>query len=455
MHSNETRGEARSLSPICDFVRAYAAKDPVRLHMPGHKGAPILGCEALDITEIDGAGELYAAEGPVAESEAVAARLFGCPTFYSAEGSSLALRAMLYLALFSGDRPRRARPRVLAGRNAHRAFLTAAALLDFDVAWLLPAPGDSYHACTVAPADVAAALDGPDAPFDAVYLTSPDYLGHMADVAGIAAACRARGVPLLVDNAHGAYLRFLSPSRHPMDLGADLCCDSAHKTLPALTGAAYLHVRDAALAGRAKDALALFGSTSPSWLILQSLDAQNPILDALPARLAAFLPALEAMKARLRAAGSAFVGDEPMKLTLDARAAGTTGDALAAALAREDIACEFHDPDFLTLMPTPWNGPADLDRLEAALTAFPRRPAIPEAAPPFVLPARRCSVREAMFAPRVALPLGACAGRVLAAPAASCPPAVPIVMPGEIIDPAAIARMRYYGIEACAVVRED
>ena len=75
-----------------------------------------------------------------------------------------------------------------------------------------------------------------------MYLTCPDYLGELPDVAALAAVCRRAGVLLAVDNAHGAYLKFLSPSRHPMDLGADLCCDSAHKTLPVVTGGAYLHI---------------------------------------------------------------------------------------------------------------------------------------------------------------------------------------------------------------------
>ena len=142
-------------TPICDFVRDYAAKRPARLHMPGHKGRGPLGFEALDITEIDGLGSLYAPGGIVTDSEENASRLFGTRTFYSAEGCSLAIRAMLCLALRGA-----ARPRVLAGRNAHRAFLSAAALLDVDVTWLHPKPDDAYHAFTVDPADVATALAG-------------------------------------------------------------------------------------------------------------------------------------------------------------------------------------------------------------------------------------------------------------------------------------------------------
>ena len=215
-----------SAAPIADFVRGYAASDVSRLHMPGHKGRGPLGCEALDLTEIAGADELYAPEGVIGASEAAAARLFGtAATYYGAEGSSQCIRAMAFLALQAAP-PGPGRPVLLAARNAHKALLYAAALLDFDIAWVWPGPqaGDSLCACPVDPARLAAALDRlareGRRPF-AVYLTSPDYLGGVQDIGPLAALCRRRGVPLLVDNAHGAYLRFLpGGSRHPIDLGA-------------------------------------------------------------------------------------------------------------------------------------------------------------------------------------------------------------------------------------------
>ncbi len=435
-------------TPICDFVRDYSARHPARMHMPGHKGRGPLGFEALDITEIAGADELYAPEGIIAESEENASRLFGARTFYSAEGSSLAIRAMLCLALQGKDRPR-----VLAGRNAHRAFVSAAALLGFDVRWLHPKPGDAYHSCTVEAGDVAAALDA--GRFDAVYITSPDYLGHVSDIAGIAKVCRHRGVPLLVDNAHGAYLKFLSPSRHPIDLGADMCCDSAHKTLPAITGGAYLHIRRDG-PGRwtegAKAALALFGSSSPSYLILQSLDACNRYLEDHPRRLEAFLPKAAALKARLEAHGYRLRGDEPLKLTLEARPFGRTGDALAAALMEKGIFCELHDPDFAVLMLTPESA-EDLPRLEEALLSIPRGDPLPGGPPEYRAPEQALSIRAACLASRQRLPVEQCEGRVLAEAALSCPPCVPIALCGERIDGEIIARLRYYGVRSCDVVR--
>ena len=227
-------------TPISDFVRSYAASKALRLHMPGHKGKGPLGVEERDITEIGGADVLYQSEGIIRQSEDNAARLFGAGrTLYSTEGSSLCIRAMIYLAMLHARAAGRT-PKVAAGRNAHKTFLTACALLDAEVEWLYPETA-ALLSCPVTPEQVEAAVKGPQGA-TAVFVTSPDYLGHQTDIAALAAVCRRYGALLLVDNAHGAYLRFLAPSRHPMDLGADLCCDSAHKTLPVLTGGAYLHI---------------------------------------------------------------------------------------------------------------------------------------------------------------------------------------------------------------------
>ena len=266
-------------TPICDFVRDYAARRPDRLHMPGHKGRG--AAEQLDITEITGADVLYHPRGIILESEKNAAALFGSRrTVYSAEGSSLSIRAMVFLAM-QDARKRGKTPRIAAGRNAHKVFITAAALLDVQVQWLYPAQTGSLLTCQITPETLEEAL-GQGEPVTAVYITSPDYLGNVADISGLSRVCRRYGCLLLVDNAHGAYLGFLPEGQHPMDQGADMCCDSAHKTLPVLTGGGYLHISSHApgeLDSMADSAMALFASTSPSYLILQSLDAANGILD--------------------------------------------------------------------------------------------------------------------------------------------------------------------------------
>ena len=129
-------------TPICDFVRTYSGRNPVRFHMPGHKGRPVdsapdrMPIYASDITEVDGADVLYAARGCIRESQENAGSLFGSArTLYSTEGSSLCIRAMLYLAVMHATLRGRS-PRIAAGRNAHRVFLEGSALLDLEVEWL-------------------------------------------------------------------------------------------------------------------------------------------------------------------------------------------------------------------------------------------------------------------------------------------------------------------------------
>ena len=442
-------------TPICDFVRAYALSGARRLHMPGHKGTGPLGVEHLDITEIDGADVLYHGDGIIKRSQENAAALFGAgKTLYSAEGSSLAIRAMLALVAMNTEGP----VRIAAGRNAHKVFMTACALLDIDVDWLYPEGERSLVCCRVTPESLDNYLSKQAVKPAAVYITSPDYLGNVADIAGISAVCRKYGVLLLVDNAHGAYLRFLPESRHPMDLGADLCCDSAHKTLPVLTGGAYLHISSSApkqFCHRAERAMALFASTSPSYLILQSLDAVNRYLaQGYRQRLADFASEVSALKERLRAAGFMLTGDEPLKLTVSTKPYGYSGGEVAEILAEQSLICEFSDPDYVVFMLTPENGREVLAALENALAALPKKEPISNEKMPICRPERRLSIRQALFASRQTLPLEQCRGRILAEAAVSCPPAIPVAVCGEVLDDAAMAWMAYYGITACDVVME-
>ncbi len=440
-------------TPVCDFVAAYEQSGAARLHMPGHKGKGPLGCEGRDITEIAGADSLYEAGGVIAQSEQNAAALFGAKaTFYSAGGSSQCIGAMLCLAL------QKSKSRVvLAARNAHKSFLHAAALLDADVRWLWPRPY-SLLACPVTPEMLENALAAlPEAPA-AVYITSPDYLGNVQPVAALAKVCHAHDAPLLVDNAHGAYLHFLPAPAHPLDEGADLCCDSAHKTLPVLTGGACLHLGHGLLKaeeGEVRAALSLFGSTSPSYLILQSLDACNRYLaDEARPKLAACVRAVEALKADLAAQGWAVADSEPLKVTLHASKRGWRGDALADFLRKSGVECEYADPDDLVLMVSPQNSPEDLEKVRAALAAAGQGSEAPQTPPQMARPRQAMGIRAALLAPAEEVPVAAAAGRVCAAPTLGCPPAVPVVVSGEEISPDAAAVFRYYGIETVRVVRE-
>ena len=438
-------------TPVADFVQRYAKAGTARLHMPGHKGRCFLGCEPWDITEVHGADALYEAEGILAESEQNAAALFGSQrTCYSTEGSSQCIRAMLYLAVAaSGSRT------VVAARNVHRAFVSAAALLDLEIRWLWPEESRSLCGCPISPAQLEETLNSLPEPPAAVYLTSPDYLGGMAEIPALAQVCHQHGTLLLVDNAHGAYLRFLQPSLHPLDLGADLCCDSAHKTLPVLTGGAYLHLSPsvpARLAAMAKSALGLFGSTSPSYLTLASLDLCNRYLaEGYPQRLAEAVERLAELREKLTAAGWRVEPSDPLRVTV-AAPRGVTGQELAGQLRRQGVECEYADRDFLVLMATPENTPEELAQAAAALGQCPGEANPPQL--PLARGERACSIRQAAFAPRETVDAAHSLGRICGLPTVGCPPAIPIAVSGERIAPEALALFEYYGISQVEVLVE-
>ena len=424
-------------TPIFDFVSDYLQRDASRFHMPGHKGKSFLGCEARDITEIEGADVLYSPSGIIAQSEDNATSLFGTGhTFYSAEGSSLSIKAMLTLAV-SGVKGVR-RPHVLAARNAHKAFLYAVALLDADVTWIYPASTQHLCSCTLSASDVEEALRSAHPLPDAVYLTSPDYLGQTLDIGGIARVCHANGIPLLVDNAHGAYLAFLSQNMHPIALGADMCCDSAHKTLPVLTGGAYLHL--------SKRAIEACGA-----------DAVRYLEEGYRERLAACIARTELLKARLAKHGYATEASEPLKLVLHAKKYGIAGSTLATYLRERSVEVEYADDDVLVLMLTPELSERDFARLENAVASLPKPTPnslslsfshqIPKEA--VMTPA------QALFSKRETVPTERSLGRICASPTVSCPPAIPIVISGERIDAHALELLLHYGIKTVEVVADD
>ena len=446
-------------TPIVDFVKNYNSKKTLRLHMPGHKGESFLGCEPWDITEIDGADVLYKAEGIIKQSEDNAAKIFGTEkTVYSTEGSSLAIRAMLYLIKMYGN-AKGEKPIIAAGRNAHKTFITAAALLDLEVEWLNPKTTDTVICCDITPRYLEKYLNNCSQKPLAVYVTSPDYLGNMLDISALASVCKKKGVLLLVDNAHGAYLRFLPQNLHPIALGADMCCDSAHKTLPVITGGAYLHIGKNApkfFSRQAENAMSVFASTSPSYLILQSMDMANKyITDGFSEKLEVFIKEVEALKTELTAFGYMLCGNEPLKLTIATKDYGYTGEEFAGILEKNGIVCEFCDPDFTVMMLTENIGKKGLAILKNVLLGIKRKTKITEQPPKPIISKKKMSPNAALFALSEELAVDECCGRVLKSDAVTCPPAIPIVICGEEITENAVKCFEYYGIKKCSVVIEE
>lgn len=426
-------------TPIVDFVTEYCSSNPVRMHMPGHKGVDtLLNVEHMDITEIDGADNLWhpSVGGIIADSEDNASKLFGCTTFYSTEGSSLAIRGMLFLikkwAHINGRTPL-----ILAGRNAHKTFVNTSALLELPVKYMWGVNDKNYVTCNITPEDVEIHISEEEKPA-AVYITTPDYLGNMVDVAGISEVCRRYGIFLLVDNAHGAYLKFLNgKSVHPMDLGADMCCDSAHKTLPALTGAAYLHVSnntDSFFVKNAKAAMGMFGSTSPSYLIMQSLDLCNRYMaDSFRSELKYTCQKCNELKKYLTEVGYTLLGAEPLKITLDMKKYGYTGCETAQILMDSNIYPEYYDEDYVVFMISTKTENQDIEKLKNTLVAIERKSPLSELESVHKKGMPVMSPYEAIMSDSEIIQAENSVGRILAEPILSCPPCVPEYMAGERI----------------------
>lgn len=439
-------------TPIVSFLKSYQEKSPVRMHMPGHKGAGILGFEGMDLTEIYGADELFAAEGIIKESEQNASSLFGCPTYYSTQGSTLCIQTMCTI-LCQDAKSKGKTPKILAGRNAHRSFIHAAALLDFEIEWLY---GNSdYLSCKIHAEDLEKAII--ESHPTAVYLTNPDYLGNLLDIKSLANVCKKHNVLLAIDNAHGAYLRFLEPSLHPIDLGADLCCDSAHKTLPVLTGGAYLHLSDSlnqVWANDVKHFMEYFSSTSPSYLIMASLDATNEVLDTtFKNSLSECIQRVDVLKNTLVQHGYTILSGEPMKITISTKEFGYTGNEIANLLMECDIYPEFYDSDYIVLMPSPYNTKDDFERLQKCLCGIDRKPILINKPPKLEQSKKAMNVRQALFSSSTTLDVSKSLGQVCSSVTVSCPPAILPVIPGEVISESSIEVMKYYGIETVRVVK--
>lgn len=440
-------------TPIVSFLKSYQEKSPVRMHMPGHKGAGILGFEGMDLTEISGADELFAADGIIKESEQNASSLFGCPTYYSTQGSTLCIQTICTI-LCQDAKSKGKKPKILAGRNAHRSFIHAAALLDFDIAWLY---GNSdYLSCTISTETLEKEIleNNPTA----VYLTNPDYLGNLLDIKSLASICKKHDVLLAIDNAHGAYLRFLEPSLHPIDLGADLCCDSAHKTLPVLTGGAYLHLSDSlnqVWKNDVKHFMEYFSSTSPSYLIMASLDATNEVLDTtFKKSLSECIQRVDVLKNALIQHGYTILSGEPMKITISTKEFGYTGNEIANLLMECDIYPEFYDSDYIVLMPSPYNTKDDFERLQKCLCGIERKFILVNKPPKLEQSKKVMNVRQALFAQSKMIEVSKSLGQVCSSVSVSCPPAILPVIPGEVISESSIEVMKYYGIETVRVVKE-
>lgn len=424
---------------LTEAMKAYIEREGVRMHTPGHKGhlpRPLSEAARYDLTELEGTGSLFDGGPPFSEAETLFACFYGDgATLLSAGGSTLGVQAMLATFLSPGQQP-------VMLRGCHSSAVAACGLLGLNPFWVSPAAGEETAA-------IAASLESCDEAA-AVYVTSPDYLGRILDIEAISALCRRRDIPLLVDAAQGAHLGFFG--MHPVALGADACCTSPHKTLPALTGASLLHLKNADLSGRARARMALFGSTSPSYLVLLSLDMLAGQLAKTAMDYRVLAEYVGRLRVRFESKGIFWRADlcDPIRLTLDFSATGRTGAEIEALLSGAGITPELIWGSRCVLLPAPHT---DFGPLETLLMALPDSPPPKEDTSPLHLPTPAVPLRAALLGKCESLPLMECVGRACGCIKTVCPPGVPLIMPGEILDDLTVNLLLQAGFDSIDVLK--
>lgn len=420
------------------FLKTYTEQNFSRFHMPGHKGnySPLNQLSVIskyDITEIAGADVLGSPTGILREMEERASSLYGTQySVISTQGSTLCIQTMLALVAHKGSK-------VLANRNCHVAFIHACTLLNIKPVWLYPAyfSQDGFAMHLSAQEIEQEIKKNPDVV--AVYLTSPDYYGQQADIQVIAEICKRHSIPLLVDNAHGAHLKFLETNLHPIALGATMCCDSLHKTLPALTGTALLHVQDKTITySQIKSAMALFASTSPSYLLLLSIDLCLSYLEEKACDdFAIFGKNMIDFKNKCIQIGIDLINNtDSTKLCLWNTCLDIPCDQLEREFWLAKIIPEFIGTETSIFMASPFNHEADFNRLYLFLKKHVRNISIKKKKKSYTM-AKAMQIypfNEAMHKEWEEIPASDCLGRISGETRFACPPGIPVVLPGECIQ---------------------
>ncbi|MGS0763092.1 aminotransferase class I/II-fold pyridoxal phosphate-dependent enzyme [Syntrophomonas curvata] len=449
-------------TPIYSALKAYAGKDFLRLHMPGHAGKGIKQQElsafaSLDVTEVPGLDDLHLPAGIIQQSQELLARAFAAgDSCFLVNGATEGIHA-LFLALGSEGK------KILLPRNAHRSFYGGMVLSGAMPVYI---PVQTEPGLGIALAVTAEDIDrllrrNPEA--EAVFFASPSYYGTTCDIAAIAAVTRTWGKNLLVDEAHGAHFSFSKLYPQPaLRSGADAVVNGLHKTLPVLNQGAVLHL-SASLAdnSRIRKAASLLATTSPSYPVLASIELARQFMEengeSLLERAYEFsrhyrcqinhITGLKTCEQELREVTGVAQLD-PLKVLVSVQGTALNGYQFASQLRdKHRIQVELEDSNVILAMFSIFHEAQDWKRFYQALEdiaySYPgqgRKSVKVELNP---LPPMLLSPRQAFMAPcrRVALKDGVnqIAGEMIAA----YPPGIPCILPGELISREMIDYLAY------------
>lgn len=429
----------------------------ISFHTPGHKGKKLFEGQdlySLDLTELPSTDGLYDAQSIILDAERKMSSLFNTKrTCYSTGGCTLCIQSMILSAT-------RGKKKIILGRTIHKSAINTIALLGLEPYFVMPRNDAGEHLPgRTHPYDIAEALEKND-DVSAVYITSPDYFGVMSDIKGISKECKERGVPLIVDNAHGSHLKFLLEDVHPISLGATMSADSIHKTLPVLTSGALLQIGDEKYSSDIKSIMSIFGSTSPSYPVMASIDLCREWIENGGDKEYKTLQSMvtELKKKFLNLGIHMPMGMcDPIRLSLCTESVGINGLVAADFLRHQGIEPEYANECYIVFIITPMNSESELnilydvvlkllstnDRSFKIQKNIFRSNFLPES---YMIPG------EALFAEKRIVSVRSALNQICAETVSPCPPGMPVVMPGERITLDIIDILSSYGVSDISVV---
>ncbi|ADL06807.1 Orn/Lys/Arg decarboxylase major region [Thermosediminibacter oceani DSM 16646] len=441
--------------PLVEKLILYSGKSPVRFHMPGHKGGRGVpknlrlmmekNLFRWDVTEIPGLDNWHDPEGAIEEAQRLLAELYGADrSYFLVNGSTSGVMAMLGAALEKGDE-------VLLPRNSHKAALMGIILTGAKPVYLKPQVDEELGVATGVPlSEWRKALEQhPDA--KALFITNPTYQGFCPNLSGISSEAKARGMKVLVDEAHGPHLAF--SKRLPSSAGeckVDVWVQSPHKMLCSLTQSAWLHLKGRDLdRERLRSYLSLLTSTSPSYILMASLDVARAVMET---RGRYWVERGLELAERARRSinektpfycvgrevrGRRGVYDVDLsRLMVNVSSAGYTGFFVEKVLRKRfHIYAEYADFSNVYFLLTGGNTRDDVAKLVRALKRFPaRKKKIKSVCFPGDLPERAMDPGKAYFSPAEWIHLDAAFGRITSDAVVPYPPGVPLLYPGEVVE---------------------
>lgn len=445
---------------LLDQLISYSRTDQYPFHMPGHKriGYDFPNPYSIDITEIDGFDNLHHAEGILRESMDWAASVYGADhTYYLVNGSSGGILSAITAAVSSDGK-------ILVSRNCHKSVYHGVILNGLNVEYVYPQFIEPLGIQGgILAEDVEKSL-AENSDIQAVLIVSPTYDGIVSDIGRIADVVHQRGIPLIVDEAHGAHFSFGCDAGFPcsaLACGADLVIQSVHKTLPSFTQTAVLHLRDGlVIRERLERYLQMFQSSSPSYLFMAGIEMcidrmekdGDACMRAFAGRIGEMRGRLASMK-HLRLAGKELCGQygiydvDESKLVISVRDCVWINDAGQAAYVDgawldQVLRDEFHlememsGADYVVAITTFMDTQEGLERLTDALLKIDgrlqkrRQDAVTDM---IGTPVIRMKMSVAVDARYEELEIVNCVGRISTEFIYLYPPGIPIVAPGELV----------------------